>query len=488
MTSESLDQRAPSRRDLAYALPICTMVLAASASTLAIAIRQIDGLYRTIALLWIVVAIAAVMIARTAIRLRDDALMKLGYVWAVKLILVLTLLIVGWMPMLDPASSLFGYDPQRYYFDAETLRLSGFDIRALPILNYTGILYLYGGMFVLFGHNPVAPALVNIFLTLVATLVLVRAGYAAKGVRSPHDWTLGLAMVVPDVIWFDALTSRETLTMSCLTIGILGIGAYFTTSRRPRAYLLIAPVLALTVVGIVRTTVFFIALAAIGGMYLLAQMSWRRRLAAIVPVAFFVGLLFVWPQIAQRIGSYNFDIREVLSIANRASRVLSEEGYTWSDRSLGRLLVQQSAAGIVLLSPVRMVAYLIIPFPNVHPDIDGLAAGSWYEWQGLMLALSAVIYIVFVPCAFASLIDVIRRRAGRMSTAIHLGAWLSLLGAAVGNQIMQERYRVVGILLLWGAIWLGFGSSRRTLLAAYACWLIALTAGAAVFFAYKFML
>ena len=137
-------------------------------------------------------------------------------------------------------SQLFGYDPQRYYFDAKTLIEGGFDSEIARAINidYTGIVYYYGVLFALLGQNPVIPALVNAFITLLATLLLVRVGYQIKRERGPHDWRLGLGMVLPEVLWFDTITARETLVMSLYLIAALSVARYFI--RKPAPFLIMA--------------------------------------------------------------------------------------------------------------------------------------------------------------------------------------------------------------------------------------------------------
>ena len=127
--------------------------------------------------------------------LRDPKLKILGAFWLLKVIITLFLLYVGWIPQLDRSSVNWGYDPQRFYIDALYLIENGW--KPVAGTNYQGIVFYFAIFFNIFGHNPVIPALVNIFVTLIGTLFLIRYVYCFAPERTSKDWTVAWLLLVP---------------------------------------------------------------------------------------------------------------------------------------------------------------------------------------------------------------------------------------------------------------------------------------------------
>jgi len=99
--------------------------------------------FNTVLLLGFVAVGGLLLCRRTQIRLNDPMLKVLGYFWLIKLGLTLFLIYVSWIPLLATGS---GYDPIRYYFQAQDLVDMNWSA-ALISLNYVGILYYYGAIY-----------------------------------------------------------------------------------------------------------------------------------------------------------------------------------------------------------------------------------------------------------------------------------------------------------------------------------------------------
>lgn len=446
-----------------------------------LAIRVTEALWQTLAL-YVGVAIAGVgLITLLSRQLRDRHVQKLGYVFLFKLLALLLILYAGWVPMLDPLSTSFGYDPQRYYFDARTLIDGGFNpavARAINV-NYPGIIYYYGVIFALIGQNPVIPALVNAFITLLATLLVVRVGYQVKRERGPRDWWLGLGMIVPEVLWFDALTARETLTMALTVISTLSVVGYVIRAPSHRLPVGQAAVLipALLLLGVVRTPLL-VPVMAIGVLSAaIARVSKQQRVAALGLVAL-VGLVFLLaPALSVRLGGYDLGYRG--SLTDDPSQV------QWGERSVGRLLTPTSAFQAVTLAVPRILLYLVVPLPRIDFSLSALLRGHWFAWQGLMMSLSSLLYVLLLPLALASLIEAVRHREWRSALAFHIPCWTVLLAVAGGSHVIQERYRLPAMLFLWGAVWLGLGCSGTLLRRVYRYWGALVALGGVLYAGYK---
>jgi hypothetical protein len=442
-----------------------------------------DRLAPTLLFLGLVATGGFVLTMRLSRRLADVRLEYLAYIYLGKLPLLLLVLYAGWVPTLDPRSADFGYDAQRFYLDAATLAERGFDPEAarLANVNYTGILYYYGGMFALLGHNPALPALTNAFTTLLAALLLVYVGYLVQPQRGSGDWVLGLGMILPEVVWFDALTARDSIAMSLAVIGSLALGLSVV---RPAAFRLWQPLcglLAVALLGVIRTSMLVPVVGGLGLLFYVSSLTTRQRLAGLGVLGL---ICLAAPTISRKLGAYPLDYATLLK-----SALLKDDAFfqsvTWSSRSVGRLLVPADRFEAFLLFPPRLVLYLVAPLPPLRFSLTELLQGQWSAWQNLCLSASSVIYIALFPRAVASLIQVFRRNAPQDALVLHIPCWSLLVAVALGNQIIHERYRLVAALLLWGCMWLGRRSPRRLLLRVYLAWFGLLVLGGILYGAYK---
>jgi hypothetical protein len=415
------------------------------------------------------VSIAGLLCCRhTEVRLGDSSLRLLGYFWLAKLAITLFLLYVGWIPQLDPASSpVWGYDPQRYYSQAQELIDNEWSPEFLS-LNYVGILFYYGAVLRLFGRNPVAPALVNASVTLIASLYLVWVGYEIKQQRDRRDWTLALALLLPELLWFDVMTSRETLIGALLLIAMLTAGRYLArTTSLSLTTALVVSTLAIVAVATVRTSMVLPVFCSVALMALLIRPHHGSRLMAKSVLALAAGMiLLAAPMIAHALGGYEFDIVAAIRGVTTGVSDVALTDTQWSKNSIGMLLLPSSMLQSVLFAPFRIVLYVVAPLPNLAVSASGLFGGSWESWQRLFTVPSSLINVIAFPYALASFLDSIRRRKENPERLVfHIPYWSTLVAIAAGNLIIHERYRVMATLLFWGCAWLGAQTAPKRMLA-----------------------
>jgi hypothetical protein len=447
---------------------------------------------RPAVLLFFFVTLAGLFLCRSTEKaVGDPALDVLGYFWLAKLGLTLLLLYAGWMPQLDPNSSdSWGYDPQRYYTEAKQLVDNDWSPDFLS-LNYVGVLYYYGAVFRLVGYNPVIPALVNAFVTLLATLYLVKVGYELKRHRDPRDWTLAVALLLPELVWFDVMTSRETLVAALLIAAVLPVGRYLTrrTSAPSLLNVFFLSGFALVAIAAVRTSMVPAAILSMALMVLFVKPQRGSQVAQrILLTAAAVLVLIVGPAVAGYLGGYDFDLSGVLGGVTSASENTAIGADTaWSDNSVGALLMPDGVVQAVLFLIPRMVLYLCAPLPNIAVPVSDLAAGNWLAWQKLLISISSVINVVVLPYALASLLQSIRqRRMDAGPLVLHISYWVTFAAVAGGNLIIQERYRVMAAPLLWACAWLGARDCPKQLVSNVSVlWYGALFTGGLFYLGYK---
>ena len=446
--------------------------------------------FSAVLLLGFVSVIGLLLCRYTQVRLEDPALKILGYLWLIKLGVTLFLLYAGWIPQLDPASSdTWGYDPQRYYVQAQELIDQNWSIGPIS-LNYTGILYYYGSIFYVFGHNPVVPALINAFVTLIATLYLVKVGYEIKSHREPRDWTLAFGLLLPEMLWYDVMTARETVMAAMLLFTTLTMGRYFArTAAISLPRLLIVAGLSALAIAAVRAPLLLPMAVSIVLMALLVRPQSRSRVVQnTVLVVFAFAALMVLPTIPELLGGYEFGVGNALQIATSGeNNIALTAAAQWSQKSIGLLLIPQSPLQAILFLPPRMVLYLVSPLPYIYITFDALRAGDYASWQNLCTLPASVINTLGMPYALASLVQSIRtRKANAAPLVLHISYWTMLTAIAGGNLIIQERYRVMAAPLLWGCMWLGARTCSKNLIIETALfWYGLLFMGALAYLFYK---
>jgi len=491
MHCEANHRRYPS--EWGFSLPLghwifSLIALIFGVTVILLAVGQDGGVL--VALYGALLTLGLLLCRHTQNKLQDPALQSLAYLWLIKLGLTFLLLHFGWIPELDSeTSAAWGYDPQRYYFESQQLIENGWSPEFVS-LNYVGILYYYAAVFFVFGSDPLAASLVNAFATLLATLYLVRFCYQIKPNRSHGDWTISLALLIPELLWFDVLTSRETVVGALLVISLLSVGRYLVVDKSGKLLsALVVSGIATLAIATLRTSMVLPIVVSITLMIVFARSQGSKKLLQrYVLIAAAVGTLIAAPLLATSLGGYGFEfIQSLQTVTEMSERISGAAEYSWSENSIAMLLMPDSIGEALIYLPARMILYWIAPLPDAAVSLAGLADGSWAAWQKLLLVPSSILNICAVPLAAASLIDTVRnRRINPSPLILHISYWVCFIAVAGGNLIIHERYRVMVTLLFAGCIWLGYRTSaRRTIFWSYFSWACMLFVGALFYLVYK---
>lgn len=426
------------------------------------------------------VCIGVNAIARTSQRLGDPRIKKLCWLHIVKMCVIIPLLSVAWIPYLVPGSPDFGYDPQRYYFQAIDVSQSvvaGSVTAVTLVTKYPGIIYYYATMFLILPSDPVVPAIANTLVTLAATLLLLRVGYALGTPHVRTRWTLGLYMVCPEVVWFDCLTSKETLVSACCVAIIASMYMMFGSEkrqvRRRLQYLAMIGVSTAALL-VVRTTALIPVAAALLGRTTVFSSRRARFGLGLAVTAVICLMLYVAPVVNQRIGAVGYE----------SARSIFEFGggnMQWKEDSFGRLITPDSALARLYLFPLRSLGYLLQPLRSVseiaHPY-------NWLSYEYVAEAAASVVYIIFFPFVILSLPLGNRLRAQRYAWLV-FPFWAWVMTLAVGTVEFHARYRVMAVPFLFACMWLGRGAEKKALERVSILWVIVLVSAAVVYVVFK---
>lgn len=449
------------------------------------------AVFNTLIVFFVISIMGAFLCQRTQHQIGDSGLSVLTSFWFVKLVVTLIVLYFGWMPQLDYGTSFaWGYDPQRYYLQAQELVDNNF-VPEFVNLNYAGILYYYGVIFYLFGHNPIIPALINAFITLVAVLYLVRVGYEFKGERQSGDWKIAFALLLPELLWYDALTSRETLLGALLLVILLTVGRYLVRTTNISLLKVLSVVLsAAFAVAAVRTSMLVPVVGALLLMIVFViPVRGFRVVQEIVLVLVAVAAIYFGPILTEYLGGYEFGFGKSLryAVSSPDNFALANSAISWSENSIGMLLIPDGVIQAIVFLPLRMLLYLVSPIPNIFVSIGDLSAGNWSAWQKLFTAISSCLNLFIFPYVLASLIHSVQiRKINAAPLMSHAAYWVVFAAIAGGNVIIHERYRVMTTLLLWLCAWLGARTAPKNIFRRMAvAWYTILAVGAFFYIGYK---
>lgn len=441
-------------------------------------------------LLFSFVAFAGLILCeRLRVFLKDPNLNVLGYFWLLKLVITFIVLFAGWIPQLDPSSADGGYDPQQYYVYAQELVDNNWIF--LRPTTYAGIMYYYGAIFAIFGHNPVIPALINSFVTLIASLFLIKVGYQIKSEIEPRDWTIAWVLLLPEILWYDVLPSRETILGALIIFALLTMGIYFLRKTAISIFRLIIIVgFSLIAIAAIRTSMLLpVLLGIILMMLTINQHGGSNITKKIIPVFLIVLFFLEGPIFSIFKDNSTFGMLDSLLTATSARENSAFQFTFGSENSISVLLYPEGIFQSILFLPPRMVLYLVSPLPYISISLTDMWEGNWLAWQRLFTIFSSVFNIIAMPYVLASLIQSIRNRKKNSAPLIfNISFWITFTAVAGGNLILHERYRVMSTILLFGCAWLGARTSTRKLISQTKLSWYGLLIGSAIFFiSYKFL-
>jgi len=491
--SKNLVLRAPLQHRLSVRMRLAEIVLLLLVLLFGVVLFLItlkEGLLQTV-LLFIFVAIAGLWLAHNmAIKVGDRKLRILGFFWMIKIVTTLIFLYLGWMPMLELSSGLVGFDPQRYYHLSQELLANDWNPDSIAI-NYIGIIYYYTAIFSIFGVNPVLPALLNAFITFLCIIYIVRAAYAFAPHFNKKSHYIVWLVLIPEVLWYDVMTSRENLMAVLLVIAILGSGSMLTSVKKINVSGVAIVLSAMFGIIAIRPSMILPVVLSIA---IIASLN-RSRSSLVLIFKFgliSLGLFVLLDGAAFHFisGGYDYNfLGQLNSLQNFANNIASNSRMNWSDNSFGLLLVPNSLLEVLVFLPVKMILYLASPLPNIGISLSGFVAGDYSQWLRLMTISTSVLMLLGFPYVLAGSAHAWRNRIQFPALlVIPIGFWVTFAAVAGGNIIIHERYRLMCTLLLFSCIWLGFTQSRVSSVIRWAGFWYGLLATVAFFYVgFKFL-
>jgi hypothetical protein len=413
----------------------------------------------TVTALALVCGISYWAIGRVARRMSEPQLLIIRWIQLLKIAIVLPLVYFHWAPLLTPKPwQAWGYDPQRYFVQAQQWAQAGLTWQSRPIGAYVGVVYYYAALAHVFGPSPAIPALANTLTTLLATLAII--GIARGLVKPPARrlWLLGLIGLLPDILWFDCLSSRESLCLFLITVGITALMSVnkHLLSLKFSAGRLLSFLVALAALSMTRATMAVVLL-----IVFVTQLSMTRQKAYGLASRLIVILLVISALIGSAVIALNAG--SAVTVANLTQEDLTglaanrESQYV--DDSVTRHLATDSPTINALVAPIRSLFY-IVNGPNAaieHPSVLWDPSGAYV--QSIASALTGTLNMLALPLFVLGMRGALRGGERNAFWAFVAPTIILFLALGYGNQFIQVRYRTQLMPLYWAVVWMGLHES-----------------------------
>jgi hypothetical protein len=457
-------------------------------ASISVVLLNETNLEQTIFLLFVVLFSGTYFCFQLVKKIEDSNLVFLPYLWIIKFCITIFLLYFGWVKDLDPSSPYWGGDAARYYQDSWNLISNQW----IPVVgsNYQGVIFYYAFVFFILGHNPIIPALINIFVTLIAFIYLIQTIYRILP-RKKNDWLIVFILLIPEVLWFDVMTSRETLMGALIIFCIFPTLNYiYGNSSVSTIRFLITILLPMILILVVRTSVIIPVIICMLVYFLFLYGKTNRKISFLkILILFLVTFIIILgPILQEQTGGYAINYLDILNQLQSFDDNVAA-GMEWSNKSIGLLLAPKSTFQSILFLPPRVLLYILAPLPNFSTDLTQLFYGSSTAWSWLMSALTSLIVILLFPYSLAGLTTAWKfRKIDKVTLAIHITFWIFIMSIAGGNIIIVERYRIMITMITFLTIWLGYTrADSKSIKRMSLIWFVGLFSGIIFYISYKYI-
>ena len=409
-------------------------------------INGVSNIYTNI--LYTLLTIFGYIISIKTTETLDLNLRLLPFFWLLKILLTFFLLTKGWIPDLSESTNPnWGYDPQRYYSQAKELIENNWIF--LGGLNYIGILYYYGIIFYLFGHNPFAPAFINCIFTLISVILIIKLVYSISKENTIHNWKLVFLLLIPELLWFDVMTSRESVVQFLIIIAVV----YFIKLKLLNNNIFnklkysILIFISILFIGSIRTSM----LLPVFVIYVILALYFNKSKIIYLLIGYIPLLLIIilfYSYLNTIFGLSTFDLNNSLSEIGNSENNIANNGIEYTNNSISQLLFPSNWIQAIAFVPIRIILYIISPLPAIGISIYGLIFGDSFSYQNLMVIPSSIINIIYFPAILALTINSFKKKININYLYITIPFWILIISIAGGNLIIHERYRLMCSILL----------------------------------------
>lgn len=341
------------------------------------------------------------------------------------LIIAMLLLHFIWTPSLNPNLESWGFDPKRYYYYATEIVREGYLFYSL---NYQGVVYFYVACMKLLGVDPLVPLYVNVILSLYATLLIAKL-FAGKNEFHKYVFLL----IIPEVVSFNLMASREILCMAGATIFIV---KYVEFKARRSLWSVVLMFFSFLLVAVVRPpmTAPLILGIVVNNMM---NASLRSFIVSFFVLVILGGVFYLGMSISSDLGS-NFDNETLEGSVSSGFSGKTEAREDAASSGMTVWLIPHNPVEYIVFGIIRSFAYIIPPPLIISDFIHQFSLADLVIYPNLTVL--AMFY--FIPSIWRGL-----RRFRKLPPHVQLIAsvlviYFLMIGISLPN-LIHQRYRLV---------------------------------------------
>jgi len=267
-------------------------------------------------------------------------------------------------------------------------------------------------------------------------------------------------------------------------VATCSVGRYLTDRSKHGVMYLSLAVGAAAAIMAVRTVMLiplFLSVALMS-IFLWSCSSQKAKQKKIVTLALVLLMLFLSPVLQESLGGYSFDYGALLDSLQSFELNVAANA-SWSEQSIGLLLIPTNLLESVVFVWPRMLMYLAAPLPSINVDFFSFFDGSYATWENLATVTTSIMMLIFFPFVLAGSSQAWSLRAKYPAMLIiPIAFWVNLLAVAGGNLIIHERYRLMFDILLFTCAWVGYAQAPKPVVKRFSVYWVGLLFFACLFY------
>lgn len=439
---------------------------------LSIFVIGVDSLASTIFLLAITLGIPFLFYNSSERKLPGVNYARVANLFYLKVLISFFVLEIAWVPLLGGSE---GYDPIRYFYYAKVFAESNFDLSTLGYMELLspGIIYLYAIIVKTIGWNPIIPFLINSILSFTVCLLLGKTISLVFGKSRALTGICLLCLLVPDVLWFDVITSRDSVVTFFLCVSVfiamwLMDPEYRRSKTRGHLFLM-SSVLFFSNIGliVIRPGVIVISLVIIFGILI---NTYRRKITKRVIVLFgltMIVLAILAPIIVFDVLNINrefieskFEVSKVIETAQANVDIADANG-------ISARFVPANLFELVLFTPIKALAYMFVSITQIPGTVINVFRGDLSDTQLLFMGASSIIYILLFHRFLVVLTSAVAVNRNFLAA---FPFFATIFVTVLSNQFIHERYRLMSIPFFIFSIYPSFSMDSNRIVQAKRYW------------------
>lgn len=340
-----------------------------------------------------------------------------------------------WIPYLHKEYGIEKFDPIRYYYGANELVRYG---KTDAYMNYFGVVYFYAFFMRIFGISPLVPLYVNALLSLYASLTLYLF-LTNRGNKKMSKY-FPFILFIPEVICFNALSSREIICMSSFTIVVVNLYELINY-KSPRLF---SAIIYFFLLLMVRPPFGLLAILCVVFYFIVLS---KKKNTAIIFSVIMIGVMFLGMNITHGLSDSTDAFSEQLDVSK--NRNVDEE-VAFKQNSLSAMLTPHNTIEFFVYGAIRSVAYLLLTPGQLADPINcffrvSVTSTSFYTtWTTLLMMIS-------IPILYRRIRYLKRQVEHVRYILICMMVCVYVVGTFMAGFI-HLRYRIVYDLIYFGVV------------------------------------